>query len=128
LKERNHLGDLGIDGRRYVTLCKKLVFYGEELLAPCPTPKLNNHPLSAVRNCLFNIFEATLHIWEAVSSIHNQKMRHAAVTGTFIIWRQWKENIEIDLKIYEGVDWIKLAQYISQRRDLVITVMKFRVL
>jgi len=37
-------------------------FYGEELLAPSPTPKLENHPLSAVRNCLFNIFAATLHI------------------------------------------------------------------
>jgi hypothetical protein len=39
-----------------------LVFYGEELLAPRPTPKLEDHPLSAVRDCLFNIFTATLHI------------------------------------------------------------------
>jgi hypothetical protein len=37
-------------------------FYGEELLAPRPTPKLEDHPLSAVRDCLFNIFAATLHI------------------------------------------------------------------
>jgi hypothetical protein len=35
-------------------------FYGEELLAPQPTPKLNEHPVSAVCNCLFNIFAATL--------------------------------------------------------------------
>jgi hypothetical protein len=33
------------------------------LLAPRPTPKLEDHPLSAVRDCLFNIFAATLHIW-----------------------------------------------------------------
>jgi hypothetical protein len=39
-----------------------LIFYGEELLAPCPTSKLEDHPLSAVRDCLFNIFAATLHI------------------------------------------------------------------
>jgi hypothetical protein len=26
-------------------------FYSEELLAPCPTPKLEDHPLSDVRNC-----------------------------------------------------------------------------
>jgi hypothetical protein len=40
-----------------------LFFYGEDLLAPRPTPKLENHPLSAVRDCLFNIFAASLHIW-----------------------------------------------------------------
>jgi len=40
----------------------RIRFYGEQLLAPCPTPKLENHPLSAVRDCLFNIFVATLHI------------------------------------------------------------------
>jgi hypothetical protein len=39
----------------------KLIFHGEELLAPCPTPKLEDHPLSAVCDCLFNIFAATLH-------------------------------------------------------------------
>jgi hypothetical protein len=38
-----------------------VIFYGEELLAPRPTPKLEGHPLSAVRDCLFNIFTATLH-------------------------------------------------------------------
>ena len=39
-----------------------LLFYDEELLAPHPTPKLKDHPLSVVRDCLFNIFAATLHI------------------------------------------------------------------
>jgi hypothetical protein len=36
------------------------MFHGEELLASRPTPKLKDHPLSAVRDCLFNIFAATL--------------------------------------------------------------------
>ena len=36
--------------------------YGEELSAPHPTPKLEGHPLSTVRDCLLNIFAATLHI------------------------------------------------------------------
>jgi hypothetical protein len=39
------------------------IFYGEELLAARPTPKLEDHPLSAVRDCLFKIFAATLHNW-----------------------------------------------------------------
>ena len=56
-------------------------FYGEELLAPRPTPKLEDHPLSAVRDCLFNIFAATLHIGSR-SSIGNLRSRHAVVTGT----------------------------------------------
>jgi hypothetical protein len=37
-----------------------VIFYGEELLAPRPTPKLEDYPLSAVRDC---IFATTLHIW-----------------------------------------------------------------
>jgi hypothetical protein len=40
-----------------------VVFYGEDLLAPCPTPKLEDHALSAVIDSLFSIFAATLHIW-----------------------------------------------------------------
>jgi hypothetical protein len=36
--------------------------YGEEFSAPLPTLKLQDHRLSAVRHCLFNIFAATLHI------------------------------------------------------------------
>jgi len=56
-------------------------FYGEELLAPCPTPKLEDQPLSAVRDCLFNIFVATLHIGGR-SRIRNMRTRHAMLTGT----------------------------------------------
>jgi hypothetical protein len=40
-----------------------LIFYGEELLAPRPTPKLEDQPYPAVRECLFNTFAANLHIW-----------------------------------------------------------------
>ena len=58
-------------------------FYGEELLARRPTPKLENHPLSAVRDCLFNIYAATLHIGGR-SSTRNLRTRHAAVTGTHL--------------------------------------------
>jgi len=65
-------------------LCSNMIpFYGEELLASRPNPKLENHPLSDVRYCLFNIYAATLHI-EGRSSIHNLRTRHAAVTGTHL--------------------------------------------
>jgi hypothetical protein len=41
----------------------KIRFHGEELLAPRSITKLENHPLSAVRDCLFNIFAATPPYW-----------------------------------------------------------------
>jgi hypothetical protein len=37
--------------------------YGEELLAPRPTLKVEDHPLSVVGGWLLNIFAATLQIW-----------------------------------------------------------------
>ena len=57
------------------------MFYREGLLAPRPTPKLEDHPSSAVRDCLFYIFAATLHIGGR-SSIRNLRTRRAVVTGT----------------------------------------------
>jgi hypothetical protein len=61
----------------------KIQFNREELSAPWPTPKLEDHPLSAVRDCVFNIFAATLHIG-GCSSIRNLRTRHAAVTRTHL--------------------------------------------
>jgi len=46
----------------FETFRKTLLFYGEGLLAARPIPKLEDHPLSAVRDCLFNIFAATFPI------------------------------------------------------------------
>lgn len=43
-----------------------LFFYGEELLRVSPKPKLQDHPLSAVRHS-FNIFAATFRIWTSSS-------------------------------------------------------------
>jgi len=58
-------------------------FQGQALLAPRPTPKLEDHPLSVVRDCLFNLFAATLHIGGRFS-IRNLRTRHAVVTGTHL--------------------------------------------
>jgi len=52
----------------------------EELLAHRPAPKLEENPVSAVRDCLFNIFAVTLHIGGR-SCIHNLRTRHTVVTG-----------------------------------------------
>ena len=60
-------------------------FYGEELLASLANPRLKYHPLSAVRDSLFNIFPATHHIGSR-SSICNLRTCHAVVTGTHLSW------------------------------------------
>jgi hypothetical protein len=81
--------------------CNKKHLYGEELLAPRPTLKLEDHHLSTVHNCLFNIFAATLHIG-GHSSNCNLSTCHAAVTGTHLsrylsqylsIFNAWAKNI-----------------------------------
>ena len=69
-------------------LHNKASFYGDELLAPRPTPKLEYHPLLAVLDCLFNIFPAALHIGGR-SSIRNLRKRHAVMTGTHTTGNQW---------------------------------------
>ena len=58
-------------------------FYGEELLASHPTPKLEDHPLSAVRYCLLNVFAATVRIGGR-SPNRNLRTRHAMMTGTHL--------------------------------------------
>ena len=71
--------------RHVYPFCNKASFYVEELLAPCPYPKLEDHPLLAVRDRLFNIFAATLYIGGR-SFICNLRMCHTVVTGTHLSW------------------------------------------
>jgi hypothetical protein len=59
----------------------KVSFYGYELLAPQPIPKLEDHPLSVVRDSVFNVFAATFHIGVR-SSIRILTKPHAVVAGT----------------------------------------------
>jgi len=62
-----------------------ICFYGEELFAPHPKPKLDCLPLSAVCDCLFNIFATTLRIG-GHCSIRNLRTRNAVVSGSYLSW------------------------------------------
>ena len=57
----------------------KASFYGDELSATLPTPRLKDYPLSAIRDCSFNMFAAVLHIGGR-SSMRHLRTR-LAVTG-----------------------------------------------
>jgi hypothetical protein len=76
------------------TFRNKIHFHGDDLLAPRPTPKLEDHPLSAVRDCLFNIFAAPLHIGGR-SAIRNLRTRHAVMTGTHLTWIWFSSILKI---------------------------------
>jgi hypothetical protein len=52
-------------------------------VSPSPKHQAGGPPLSAVRDCLFNIVTATLHIGGR-SAISNLRTRHAVVTGTHL--------------------------------------------
>ena len=78
------------------TFCNKICFYSEELLAPLPTPKLEDHLLSAARDCLFKIFADTLLIGGR-STIRNLATRHPMVTGTHLPRYVCENNINKQL-------------------------------
>jgi hypothetical protein len=73
--------------RTFVTFCKELIFYAEELLAPRPTQKLEDHTFSAVCDCLFNIFAATFRIWRSSSP--------SAAWGRPMSWWQGIQGIHL---------------------------------
>jgi len=60
-----------------------VIIYDVQLLAPRPTSKLKDHPVSAFRDCVLNIFAATLHVGGR-SSTANLRTRHlwaSSITG-----------------------------------------------
>ena len=67
-----------------VTFVAVLFTRGGVLSALRLTIKLEDHPLSTVRVCLFNI-SAPTHYLQAVCSIHTLRKRHAVVAGTHFI-------------------------------------------
>jgi hypothetical protein len=60
-----------------------ILFYGEEFLAPRPTPKLEDHPLSHYPQLLIQYIRSYPPYWKPF--LHPQlRTRHAVVTGTHL--------------------------------------------
>jgi len=70
--------------------------------------------LSVVRDCLFNIFAATLHI-EGHSSIRNLRTPHAVVTGTHFWWGNLREKDHLG---DPGVDGRIILRWIFRKLDV----------
>ena len=87
-------------------ILNKASFYDKLLLIPRTIPKLENHPLSDVCDCIFNVFAATLCIGGL--SIRKLMTRHAVVTGTHMSWLRVFENRV--LKRIFGPKWDKVTE------------------
>jgi hypothetical protein len=61
-----------------------VVSHGEELLAPRPSPKLEDHPLSAVRDCFIEYIRSYPPYLEAAPFHRHLMTRHAVVKGAHI--------------------------------------------
>jgi hypothetical protein len=54
------------------------------VVSPCQSSNLEDHLLSAVRDCLLNIFAATIHIWRPSPP--------SATWGHVMQWWKWKRT------------------------------------
>jgi hypothetical protein len=64
------------------TLLGMLALYCWELLDPCQTPKVEDHPLSAVCDCIINIFAVTICNLKPVTTYANHQGVITTVTCT----------------------------------------------
>ena len=78
------------------TIRNRIRFCVELLFEPREAHKLQGHTLSAVRDYLFSLFAATVHI-AGRSSIRNLRTCLVVLTGTHLSRRKWEDNIKMDL-------------------------------
>jgi hypothetical protein len=111
-------------GRRLSrTYRNKLEFLRRRILAPRPTPKLEDLPLSAFRHCLFSIFASTAHMWRpsppsATWGRVMQWWQGIHLTWTFTAHTQkhtwlhlWEANVESSLK--QPICWTRHLNFQS---------------
>ena len=78
----------------------KRLFYREGLLGPRPTTKLEDHPLSAVHDCLFNLFAVTLH--------------------TFHVYKNEFKNLQYKLCFEIHIYEFQLQVYVTVHREQIV--------
>jgi hypothetical protein len=95
-----------------------VLFYGEKLLALRPTPKLEDHLLSAVRDCLFNIHAATLHPQPADAPCRGDRdpviahlMEFRVVPFVSLMLSFSMSNEKSKRMHYRGKAWISFSTY-----------------
>jgi hypothetical protein len=78
-------------------------FQGKWLLASCSIPSVEDHPLSAVRDCLFNIFGIILHIWRPFPPCATWERDMPWWHGSFEHWRHWQTTRDLVRNLFHSV-------------------------
>jgi hypothetical protein len=90
--------------RPHLTFCNKCLFQ-RGVVTPIPYPNLDDHRLSAVHDCLFNIFPATLHFWRpsppsgtAIHPCHSDRDAYNMVCFVIDIYKYilWKLTVSVE--------------------------------
>jgi hypothetical protein len=91
----------------------KGLFSYVEFLALCSTPKLEDHPSSAVRDCLFNTFPATLHI------LRPNIMLFVNMWCVQISWYCWSRTSWVSIVTRLRAGWAGIDSRQGQGRDFL---------
>jgi len=84
---KTYIGHLRPGNPRFFSTFRNMwSFHGEELLAFRPTPKMKIYPLSAVRDCVFDILVYSQ--LPSVSSNRNLRKHQALERGTRLSWNR----------------------------------------
>jgi hypothetical protein len=86
-------------------------FYGEGLLAPLSITKLKDRLLSAVRDCLFNIFAATFLIWRPSPPSVTWGRAMSWWQRTYLTWTRNAYFTLIENPYYEGSRMLLRCMY-----------------
>jgi hypothetical protein len=97
-----------------------MCFYREGLLAPHPTPKLDDHPWSAVRGCLFNLFTATLHI--GGRRVEEFKYLGTTLTDQNSIQEEIKSRLKLGNACYHSVQNLLSSRLLSKNLKIKIYI------
>jgi hypothetical protein len=92
------------------------MFYGGGLLVPRLTPRLEGHPLLAVRNCLFSIFNIKKNTDDLLDAskevdleVNRQKTKYMLMSRSQKIGQ--KHSIKIANRSFEDVAKFKVQKY-----------------
>ena len=107
------------DSKQVFMFCNKATFYGEEWSTIYPTPKLEDHHLSDVRDCLFNIFTATLYIGGR-SFICTLKKCHTMVTDNHLTRISQLKCVIITMAAWNNPEMNSQAKINCKQKNLVL--------
>jgi hypothetical protein len=94
---------------KYEAPCNRPFFFftATSYLSHALRPKLEDHPLSAVSDCLFSIFANVLHVWRPYGAERELHNRNISKIFSWIHREEMKNSEFQCLKSSTGIEWRK---------------------